>query len=648
VSSLPETRPDALSSAIDVLRRHQAPSGALPGDYSGPLFLLPMYVGACYATGEMPTREVQDQMVHYLRDVQNPDGGFGLGEQNPSCVFTSVLNYVALRLLGVPADDPVAARTRAWFSEHGGALGAASWGRFYLCILNLHSWEGLNPVQPELWLLPYSVPVHPGRMWCHARMVYLPMSWLYGRRATVPLTPLLQDIRSEIYLQPYDSIHWPSVRNSVDPVDAYTPHTTPLKIAHRFLIAAEAVMPQWLRDRALAEVEHQVMYEDDITNHVCIGPVNKVYDTLLWHFKDPGGERVRKHLARLPDYLHTDARGTRMNGYNNSQLWDTAFAVQALLATGRDDEALDVAERCFDYVRDVQIPEDPHDRQRHYRCHSKGGWPFSNLEHGWPITDCTSEGLKVALLMASRTKHPLPEAKLAKAVETILRWQNEDGGWASYEQTRAPAWLEWFNPSDIFGDIMIDYSYVECTSACLQALSAWQSRPGATPDPTIDYAIKQGRDFILSKQRPDGSWFGSWGVCYTYGTWFGIEGLRASGLPASHPAIQRAADYLESIQLEDGGWGEHITSCAVGHTVRTERSQSVMTSWALLALMEADRRHADSAERGFDFLRRAQHADGTWHDDAIAGVFNKTCSIRYDNYVRIFPLWALGRAASEA
>lgn len=647
MSSLPDVRMDSIAQAIDVLRQHQSPTGQFKGDYSGPLFLLPMYVGASYAADAMPSREVQDQMVAYLRNVQNPDGGFGLGEQNPSCVFTSVLNYVALRLLGVPEDDEVTSKARAWFMDHGGALGSASWGRFFLCVLNLHSWEGINPVQPELWLLPYSLPMHPGRMWCHARMVYLPMGWLYGTRSAVPVNDLLRSIRREIYKEDYDTIHWPSVRNSVDPVDAYTPHTRPLKAAHAALIAAEAVMPSFLRKRALAEVEHQVDYEDQITNYVCIGPVNKVYNTLLWHFADPGGERVRKHLARLPDYLHTDARGTRMNGYNNSELWDTAFAVQALLAAGRDDEALDVADKAFGYVRETQIRTDPHERERHYRCHAEGGWPFSNLEHGWPITDCTSEGLKVSLLMASRSAEPIPEHKLAKAVSCILRWQNADGGWASYEKTRAPTWLEWFNPSDIFHNIMIDYSYVECTSACLQSLSAWLARPGATPEPEVSRAIERGKDFILAQQKPDGSFLGSWGVCYTYGTWFGMEGLRAAGLPADHPAMQRAADYLESVQLPDGGWGEHITSCAVGHTVPTERSQAVMTSWALLALMEADRLDGESAQRGLAWLRANQLEDGRWEDTAISGVFNKTCSITYDNYVRIFPLWALGRASKH-
>ena len=35
---------------------------------------------------------------------------------------------------------------------------------------------------PELWLLPESLPLHPSKLWCHCRMVYLPMSFLYARR----------------------------------------------------------------------------------------------------------------------------------------------------------------------------------------------------------------------------------------------------------------------------------------------------------------------------------------------------------------------------------------------------------------------------------------------------------------------------------
>lgn len=37
----------------------------------------------------------------------------------------------------------------------------------------------------------------------------------------------------------------------------------------------------------------------------------------------------------------------------------------------------------------------------YYRHISKGAWPFSSRDHGWPISDCTSEGFKAALGIAA-------------------------------------------------------------------------------------------------------------------------------------------------------------------------------------------------------------------------------------------------------
>lgn len=36
----------------------------------------------------------------------------------------------------------------------------------------------------------------------------------------------------------------------------------------------------------------------------------------------------------------------------------------------------------------------------YYRHISLGAWPFSTRDHGWPISDCSSEGLKAALTLA--------------------------------------------------------------------------------------------------------------------------------------------------------------------------------------------------------------------------------------------------------
>ena len=79
---------------------------------------------------------------------------------------------------------------------------------------------------------------------------------------------------------------------------------------------------------------------------------------------------------------------------------------------------------------------------------------------------------------------------------------------------------------------MIDYSYVECSMASLSALYAFRAAYPCHRRGEVDRAIRRGRSFIKSIQRPDGSWYGSWGCCFTYGTWFGVEGLVLSGEPA--------------------------------------------------------------------------------------------------------------------
>lgn len=68
-------------------------------------------------------------------------------------------------------------------------------------------------------------------------------------------------------------------------------------------------------------------------------------------------------------------------------------------------------------------------------------------------------------------------------------------------------------------------------------------------------AIERGCEYVKKIQRPDGSWHGSWGVCYTYAAWFGIISLCEAGQERSD-AVRKACDFLLSKQKEDGGWGE--------------------------------------------------------------------------------------------
>lgn len=55
--------------------------------------------------------------------------------------------------------------------------------------------------------------------------------------------------------------------------------------------------------------------------------------------------------------------------------------------------------------------------------------------------------------------------------------------------------------------------------------------------------------------------YGSWGICYTYGTWFGVEGLLAGGRTYDKSSsIRKACQFLLSKQLDSGGWGESYLS----------------------------------------------------------------------------------------
>ena len=163
----------------------------------------------------------------------------------------------------------------------------------------------------------------------------------------------------------------------------------------------------------------------------CLQQVNKTLNMLsVFYAHGADSEAFKRHTVRVDDYLwlaedgtwrhstraytcshkHKHAHtlvltavvpaGMRMQGYNGSQLWDTAFAAQALLESGlleKDAVARRTLLEAHRYVDNTQVRENVPQRARFYRHISKGGWPFSTADHGWPIADCTAEGLKVCL-----------------------------------------------------------------------------------------------------------------------------------------------------------------------------------------------------------------------------------------------------------
>lgn len=149
-------------------------------------------------------------------------------------------------------------------------------------------WEGHNSAPPEMWMLPNWFPFHPGRMWCHARMVYLPMGYLYGSRFVyrdAQTDKTVQDLRREIYCEDYDTIPWVKTRHYIAPTDNYSPTPWTMKTLQNILARYESwsifqPFKNFVRSRGLAfSIEY--MYAEDLqTNYIDIGPVNKVLNML--------------------------------------------------------------------------------------------------------------------------------------------------------------------------------------------------------------------------------------------------------------------------------------------------------------------------------------------------------------------------------
>ncbi|KAF3611162.1 hypothetical protein DY000_02049720 [Brassica cretica] len=129
-------------------------------------------------------------------------------------MLSTVLNYICLRILGVePEQGSTCAMARKWILDHGGATFTPLFGKVWLSVLGVYDWSGCKSIPPEFWMLPSFSPINGGIVWIYFRESFMALSYLYGKKFVATPTPLILQLREELYLHPYAQIVWSQAQN---------------------------------------------------------------------------------------------------------------------------------------------------------------------------------------------------------------------------------------------------------------------------------------------------------------------------------------------------------------------------------------------------------------------------------------------------
>ena len=628
----------ALRSASAHLLHLQGKDGA----WEGEMVWCPMLTAQYVLLHHIVERPIEpDRRRRVLRSFERTrleGAAWGLHEHSPPHLFVTTLVYVATRLLGIERDDPFIEPARRFLHAEG-VLTIPSWGKFWLALLNLYDWRGVNAILPELWSVPRWIALHPSNWYCHTRLIYMAMAAIYPHRFRAPVTSLIASLREELFPQGFANVDFSEGCNHLRDADLYARPSVWLRAGYGFARLFERFHVKRLRAQCMEAIIRHIKWEMQTTNHTSISPVSGLLNILALWLHDSNDTDCHQGLAQLDGWIWEDEeRGVRVTGARSAS-WDTGFSLQALATVPELDGVRNALQRGANFLRRQQISTSFEGFREAYRTDPKGGWCFAGAWHGWPVTDCTAEAV-LGIIAADR--EATSTTMLDDAVRFMLRGQNRDGGFGAYEAQRSVVGLEWLNPAEMFSDSMTEHSHVECTASCLAAFAACREHFPQITNRAMTNAIARADAWLRRTQASDGSWRGVWGVQFIYGTFFGIRGLLAAGARPGDPALRLACRWLLDRQQRDGGWGEHYSGCLTGRYVAHEESQVIQTAWALIALLEAGDSSWTAISRGARFLLNTQNVNGGWPKQDMVGVFFRTALLDYVLYRQYFPLYALG------
>ena len=219
-----------------------------------------------------------------------------------------------------------------------------------------------------------------------------------------------------------------------------------------------------------------------------------------------------------------------------SPVWDTVLTCHALMETAASGAAARV-KKGLDWLKPLQVLDVAGDWVEQSPGVRPGGWAFQYANPHYPGSR-RHRGRRHG--HGSGRPGAGASARFDHAIERAREWivglQSRNGGWAAFDANNDREYLNNIPFSD--HGALLDPPTADLTARCLSMLAQLGEQPATSP------AMAQALDFLRRDQRPDGSWYGRWGMNYIYGTWSVLCALNAAGMPHDSPEMRKAVDWL--------------------------------------------------------------------------------------------------------
>jgi len=612
---------EAMAAAQQHLFSIQQPDGHWCGELEGDTILESEYAMTLHFLGRTDSPKFR-KAANYIRAKQEPGGGWAIYPGGPAEVSATVKAYFVLKLGGDSADALHMQRARKTAIELGGIEACNSFTKFQLALFGQYDWDRCPAVPPELILLPRWFYINIYEMSSWSRAILVPLSVI---RSCKPVRPVpegagIAELYADRPVAPEKSL-WNSLFQALD----------------RGLRLHEALPVKPTRWVALRQCEEWILKR--LQNSDGLGAIfPPIVNTIialhcLGYAQD---HPIVQGQIRELEKLEIEEDDIVKVQPCFSPTWDTALALNALVESGVPPAHPDLQRAAHWMMEKRGHPAGDWRIKNGKAC--KPGWYFEYANPYYPDCDTTSQ--VITALSKVRLDDPDEERLKWDAIHEGHEWhlsmQNDDGGWGAFDKGCDKAILTHVPFAD--HNAMIDPSTADLTARGLETL--------ANLGHDLRFpAARRAVDYLLREQEPDGSWYGRWGCNYLYGTWLAVWGLRCIGF-SDEEVYDRAADWLEGCQGEDGGWGELPMSYDDPTQKGRGPSTPSQTAWALMGLLAAGRTHGEAVRRGIDYLLDSQFEDGSWQEEHWTGTgFPSVFYLRYHLYAIYFPLLALATHA---